>query len=826
MKKNCSEVYALSFGLGFVSLLLVLLPLMIADKGYFIYYGDFVSQQLPFYYHANEVIRSGGLFGWDWGTDLGSSFIGSYAFYLTGSPFFWLTRLLPQNAVLYAIPWLLCLKHGTASVTAYAYIKRFVRKQESALIGGLLYAFSGFQVFNIFFNHFQDVTAFFPLMLISMEELIVHNRKGFFALITALMGCINYFFFAGQVVFLVLYFLMRCPCKDFPVSWKKFFALAIEAILGTGLACVVLIPAGLAVLKNYRVSEYLYGQDMILYNDKTRIARIIQGCFMIPDPPARVNLFTSDYAKWSSIGAYLPLFSMAGVIAFLQNQKKHWASRIFWFCAVCAVIPILNSMFYAFNASYYARWYYMPILIMAMMTAYALDNTEICWRSGMKFCMVMLCGFGVISLLPVKEDETVKFFSFTLIPGYFYTTLGVSVLCWFGAYCILKTRKKKEPFLKTAVILTVTACVFCTGTVVCFGKVIGTNSKNYIETGIHGRENLDISYETDKAEYFRTDISKDYDNYPMFWGLSSMRCFQSVVSPSVMEFYDKIGIKRDVASRPEPEHYTIRGLCSVKYYFDKLTDSKKTETQPFSMPGFAYLKTENGFDVYENQYFIPMGFTYDNYVLTEDFEKKPDMAKERMLIHALVLTPEQAQQYQGIIQPVENPEKYTISEKEYLSECERHQQKCCYDFQYDAKHFSAKINLPEEKLVFFSVPYDDGWTASINGNLVQVEKVSNGFMAVKCEKGENQIVFSYHLPGLKAGVTVSLAGLVLFLVYLLTAKKLLAGKTVSAQYAYLAGVRASDAYIQYLINHENQERSNLHESRTSERNETQRRGDL
>ena len=71
------EKYGLVFGLGCAVLLIVLLPLMIWDKGYFIYYGDFVSQQLPFYWHANEVIRSGGLFGWDWYTDLGSSFEGS-----------------------------------------------------------------------------------------------------------------------------------------------------------------------------------------------------------------------------------------------------------------------------------------------------------------------------------------------------------------------------------------------------------------------------------------------------------------------------------------------------------------------------------------------------------------------------------------------------------------------------------------------------------------------------------------------------------------------------------------------------------------------------
>ena len=106
------------------------------------------------------------------------------------------------------------VKHGIAAMTAYAYIQRFVRSRNAALIGGLLYAFSGFQLFNLFFNHFQDVTAFFPLLLIAMEESINQNRKGVFALAVALMGCINYFFFTGQAVFGWILFELNSGCGD------------------------------------------------------------------------------------------------------------------------------------------------------------------------------------------------------------------------------------------------------------------------------------------------------------------------------------------------------------------------------------------------------------------------------------------------------------------------------------------------------------------------------------------------------------------------------------------------------------------------------------
>lgn len=794
------EKYGLVFGLGFVCLLVVLLPLMIMDGGYFIYYGDFVSQQLPFYHHANEIVRSGGLLGWDWGTDLGSSFVGSYAFYLSGSPFFWLTVLLPESWVLFAIPWLLCLKHGLAALTAYGFIRRFVQNKDAAVIGGLLYAYSGFQTYNIFFNHFHDVTAFFPLLLIAMEELVNNHRRGWFAACVALMAVINYFFFTGQVVFCILYFVIRVNCRDFRIDMKKMAALAMEAVIGVCIACVVLLPAAMAILANERVSQGLFGQNIILYSDKTRILRIIQSFFMNPDPPARPVLLDTNHDKWASIGGYLPLFSMAGVITFLREKKKHWAAILTWVCIVCAFVPVLNSCFYMLNGSYYARWYYMPILIMAMMTAYALDNQTMRWKPGVKVCVIVLAVYGAMAFFPTKnKDDVTEFFKFAPIYPYFFVVLAVALLCWLGLYYLYTRRRDGLPYMGQSVALTAAACVACTATMVYFGKAISSgNAKDYRKEAIHGRESLSISYETDEADYFRVDMSENYDNYPMFWGLSSMRCFQSVVDPSIMEFYDSIGITRDVASRADTSYYTLRGLFSVKYYFDRIVD----DMEALALPGFSCYGEENGFKIYRNDYYIPMGFTYDYYVTNAALEDKEDNVKEQILIRALVLDEEQIQKYSDILTDAASLDMLSLSEADYLEECRRHAEEACEHFTYDSKHFSAEITLDAPKLVFFSVPYETGWTAEINGSPVDVEKVSNGFMAVRCEAGHNQITFRYEVPGLRYGFYVTLAGLVLLGLYLALSKPLFRSvcgrRTHSYDYMPASGVRAARSYTQYL----------------------------
>ena len=100
-----------------------------------------------------------------------------YSFYLLGSPFFWLSTLLPQSAVPYAMVPLLVLKFGVCGLAAYTYLYRYAKTRQAAVIASVLYAFSGFTVYNTFFNHFLDCIALFPLLLWALDEAVLENRK-------------------------------------------------------------------------------------------------------------------------------------------------------------------------------------------------------------------------------------------------------------------------------------------------------------------------------------------------------------------------------------------------------------------------------------------------------------------------------------------------------------------------------------------------------------------------------------------------------------------------------------------------------------------------
>ena len=159
----------------------IFLPFIILDGGMFFYVGDYNSQQVPFYIMCHRAIREGN-FNWSWCTDLGANFVGSYAYYTLGSPFFWVMLLFPTSFVPYLIAPMLALKIALSALTAYIYIRRYTKTPNAACIGGLLYAFSGWSIYNIFFNQFHEALVIFPLVLYGLDELVLNKRKGIFGL--------------------------------------------------------------------------------------------------------------------------------------------------------------------------------------------------------------------------------------------------------------------------------------------------------------------------------------------------------------------------------------------------------------------------------------------------------------------------------------------------------------------------------------------------------------------------------------------------------------------------------------------------------------------
>ncbi len=757
------------------------LPYMFMSEGYFTFYGDFNVQQIPFYQECHRAIRSGDVF-WSWNTDLGANFIGSYSFYLLGSPFFWLTIPFPNSFVPYLMGPLLILKFALSALTGSMYIRRFTRTPQTAQLGGLVYAFSGFSVYNIFFNHFHEAIIFFPLLLLSMERLLTENKKFWFALAVSLCAVSNYFFFFGMVVFCVIYYFVRVLSKAVSFSVKGFLSLCFEAVLGVLLAAALLVPAIMAITDNYRVSEFLTGWNAIMYGKEHIYANVLQCFFFPPDLPARPVFFPNADVKWSSLGGWLPVFSTVGVFSWFHLKKKSWLGRVMGICIFMSMVPILNSAFYAFNTSYYARWFYMPVLMFSLATVMLLEDSKTNWSFGYKWVLGITVAVSlVIGFFPQKNsDDTYTFGLYTQDENNVYAyrflascAIAIVSLIIFGL--LLKIRKTDfKRFYRVAVPCICIISVIYGNVFIATGRSHSYEIKDVmIDSLIEGEVDLGDSSQ------FRVDVYDGVDNTSMYLGLSGINAFHSIVPASVFEFYDFIGVERSVGSRPETNVTAIRPLLSVKYLLNRVDgdDFINSETLETQMEGYEYVKTESGYYIYENKNYIPYGFSYDYYMTYDFCESYGEENRPNMMLKAMLLTDEQIEKYGHILQNIEDiPEpdinaiegKYISTDTTYEAQQFDSEQRAltsAYEFTTDNKGFTAKVTREKENLVFFSVPYDKGWSATVNGKPCEIEKVNAGFMAVKVDAGNSVIRFEYKTPYLQLGLAVTGLSAVILLIY-------------------------------------------------------------
>ena len=758
-------------GLCALTAAIFFLPFYILDGGFFHYAGDFNSQQISFYRYMNGFVKGAGYpdsaFAgaphntFSWATDLGSGVMNAYSFYLYGSPFFWLSVLLPQSWLPYMMVPLLVLKFGVAGGGAYLYLRRYVKNANYAVLGACLYALSGFAVYDVFFNHFVDVVALFPYLLWALDEAIYENRHGLFAFWVAVNLLNNYFFFVGQVIFLCIYFVCKLTAKDFRLTVRKFGHLLWESVLGVAMGCLLLFPAVLSLLQNPRTIDLSSGWGFLTYAKVQQYLAILLSWILPPDSPYLTSVWSEGVIKWTSMTAYLPLCSLAGAMAYWRSRKADSKKRIVAVCAVCALVPVLNSAFYALNSSYYARWYYMPTLILAAMTVNALEDPDIDLDAPARGIGWIMLATLVFAVVPVRDDTTGTW-SFGVLknPGQFFAVLGFGLLglILYRYLCGIWRQDSRFAQRMTAAVL-VFACVF---TMVHIG--IGKFGQWHTDSDLVEQDTNALLLKNALPEGdYRIDTYKIHDNIGMWLDKSCLQYFGSTAAPSILSFYPGLGVKRDVRSEPEITNYALRGLLSVEYLIT--TPEKRESFEDEADEGWTYLADVDGYTLYHNDNYVPMGFTYDYYVTEATYEASVKTLRSNLLLRALVLEDEDVEKYSSYLTELPDALLDDLHYDSYTQDCADRRAHSCSVFQMNNAGFHAEITLEKPNLVFFSVPYDDGFTAYVNGEKTDILRVDEGLMAVLCPAGASSIDFVYQAAGLSASRVVTAVAIPVWVVY-------------------------------------------------------------
>ena len=80
-------------------------------------------------------------------------------------------------------------------------------------------------------------------------------------------------------------------------------------------------------------------------------------------------------------------------------------------------------------------------------------------------------------------------------------------------------------------------------------------------------------------------------------------------------------------------------------------------------------------------------------------------------------------------------------------------------------------SIPEGKMLFTSIPYDDSWHVYENGKEIKKEKLIGTFLGLDLGVGEHELEFKYVPEGFYLGLIITIVSWIAFVVLMLQINK-------------------------------------------------------
>ena len=317
---------------------------------------------------------------------------------------------------------------------------------------------------------------------------------------------------------------------------------------------------------------------------------------------------------------------------------------------------------------------------------------------------------------------------------------------------------------------------------------------SFIYQGLDNRQSLESLFSVDKYSIENSDgVMRNSYKYPMGIGYDTVISEEQIekMSPIEKQTYlsrtlvvgnSDINVLQDsdieISLHDERDTFDVYEL-PISYYLvgDIVFDKHKIETKAGSKMIFDF---SGG-----TKELIPERGTLDEiYIVLLDFysDEKKDIQVGNKSVRIM---PKQEENYLGTydryinISSLSNSGRVEISFSDKgLFHCSGIKVMRVLDYDYEDNYNTlldyslknAKISndrvagntdFDKDVIMLFSIPYSEGWKAFIDGSESKVFKVNKGLMAVVIPKGNHECEIKYFTPGLKAGLIISLGGLLL-----------------------------------------------------------------
>ncbi len=797
---------------------------------------DMYHQYAPFFSEFQHKLSNGGSLLYSWNIGMGINFSALYAYYLA-SPLNWFLILCPKQLVIEFMTYSIVLKIGLSGLSFGWYLKKHCNRNDFGVaFFGIFYALSGYMAAYSWNIMWLDCIFLFPVIMLGVERLVKEKKGMMYGISLGLCILSNYYISIMICIFMVIYFfsvLILEGKKDRRV--KDYFLhcgqFGFYSLMAGGMAAVVLLPE-------------IYALQMTASGD-FNFPQTVSSYFSIFDMFARhignveIEIGLDHWPNIYCGVAVLMLFLLyLGCKRIALKEKVVYCGLLLMFFASFSV-NTLNFVWHGFHFpnSLPCRQSFIYIFLMLVICYRAYSHlSEIPWKQ----VAIAFWGSTAFVILAEKLVEQ-EHFSF-----YVYYVAILFLAIYAGLIYLYKYRKKPYGILMilSLAVVSVEAAVNTTVT-----SVTTTSRSSYIKDNQDVRQLVDTLLPANT--FFRIEkVTRKTKNDGAWMNFPTVSLFSSTANSRLTAFFKEVGCEGNTNA------YSITGstplidsLFSVKYglYSQEQSEipnlmliEKKGETWLYmrhdTLPvgfmvdpdleavwmrdlgnpalvqnnlcdviGAAQVLIEADSDGQANKFRFTPQVSGDYYVYVgnrtvEEVEVKrgEDTETFKNINRGFFLELGWCQAGEPIMLTGKNEELDLRAR--------------AYRFDFDALHsvyeilnryplevtnwtdtlLEGEVTAEKAGTLFTSIPYDAGWTVTVDGKIQPVRKLFDTFIGVELTEGVHTISFSYEPEGFRMGIWITLGSVLLLLLIMVCKKALHIGAGMPGEGAEQPGMHSSE----------------------------------
>ncbi len=687
-----------------------------------------------------------------------------------GSIFTYIAFLFGEKGIKYLLVFTQILKIYTCASLCWLYISHFKFSVLPKILVSYAYAFNGFLILWGQHYFFGGASVCIILLLLTIEVAFADRRKAVYvAFATCASLCTSYYIGYMILLFAGIYTVLRSiylyKVNQYKDAIKTLLIILAAVVVGFMLSAFIFIPSAIYLLSN---SDRVSGGTIDL-------ATIVNNIFSFHDLATNATSGLRMYSNnimgtvaYSGVRNYYeaPQYFFTSlnvfviIIYFLEsvfNIKKDIKKSLLGIGTVLIVLysvvnPLISIVFNGFTNPF-DRYTFVLMPLFCLWHANVFDKII---KNKLKYKYFELFAATIISTL-------ILYFSFKYVGNKYnvakYSLYACFIVIFAFAFIsfFLSTFKNKtlRVFSSFIIVALIAMNVNFESYVTTNCRWIATDVHNWSYTGNESdsvKSALSYLKETDSSFY---RIEKTFYNVSCLFNDSMIEHYNSISTYNSVQNYNVAEFARKIC----PE-LIFNGLTGYNNFNQIYHDAKIN-----SLLGVKYILSYEELDdineyefvgefdsvlIYRNKLCDNIGRFFVNTISTDEYDRLISNGESIDLLKTLVVDDEFASNN-------ENNENivYTLDIKQGKN----------------SSQLLGTITNTNDGWLFVAIPFENGWTASVDGENVEIVKADYGYSAIKLESGTHSVEFNYKTPYLSYSIAISLFGLLITLVWLVSSVK-------------------------------------------------------